>query len=222
MYQTNQIVLASNNPHKYKEIQDILTLYPNIELLAANEIIGDIDALDKSEKYDNCLDNAIAKARCARGFTQHPCLADDTGLEVEALGGRPGPLSHRYAKPVKDKTQSEANVEKLLGELKNTPPRSRKARFITCVALSMDGVLLYSTATLEGSIAKEPHGENGFGYDSIFFPEGSDKTFAELSLEEKNTISHRKKAIVRLFEDIRAKRIQLIKSHPSFIHQKMR
>ena len=65
-------------------------------------------------------------------------------------------------------------------------------------------------------------GENGFGYDSIFFPEGSDKTFAELSLEEKNTISHRKKAIVRLFEDIRAKRIQLIKSHPSFIHQKMR
>jgi XTP/dITP diphosphohydrolase len=127
-------------------------------------------------------------------------LADDSGLEVDALSGKPGVRSHRYATPKAGKSQDEANRELLLSELASA--KSRKARFVTVLAIVIEGVMIHAEGTLEGSIATEERGTHGFGYDSVFVPQGSTKTLAEMSAEEKNALSHRGKALKELLAQI--------------------
>ena len=129
------------------------------------------------------------------------CFADDTGLEVDALGGAPGVYTARYAGPDKG---SDANMEKLLAELEAVEAKegkiSRSARFRTAVALIIDGELHVFNGVLEGEIARSRSGSEGFGYDPVFIPQGYDKTLAEISLDQKNAISHRGKAMRALAE----------------------
>ena len=148
------------------------------------------------ENGDTLQANAIEKAEYLWKKFGKNCFADDTGLEVDALGGAPGVYSARYAGPDKG---SEANMTKLLAELekveKETGNTNRAARFRTVAALILDGELHLFNGVLEGEIARTRSGSEGFGYDPIFTPEGYGKTLAEITLEEKNAISHRGKAM---------------------------
>ena len=153
------------------------------------------------ENGDTLQANAIEKAEYLWKKFGKSCFADDTGLEVDALGGAPGVYSARYAGPEKG---SEANMTKLLAELQAAEQAngeiSRAARFRTVVALILDGELHLFNGVLEGKIARERSGNEGFGYDPIFIPDDYTKTLAEISLEEKNAISHRGKAMRALAE----------------------
>jgi len=208
---SNKIVLASTNGDKLEEFKALLRPYGDLELIAADEVIRNADKLGLVEKYETYLENAVAKARTANMGAHYPCLADDTGLEVQALEGKPGIRTHRYAIPKSGESQDIANVNKLLIELKGVSPERRTARFVTTLALVEEGILLSATGTLEGTIAEEPRGSNGFGYDPVFVPKGSNKTLAEMTNEQKNSISHRAAALKALFEEIRTKGIVLAK-----------
>jgi XTP/dITP diphosphohydrolase len=186
-----EIIFATGNAHKAIEAQkalgDTFTLIMPKELGLTEEI---------PENGDTLQANAIEKAEYLWKKFGKNCFADDTGLEVDALGGAPGVYSARYAGPEKG---SEANMDKLLSELQTAEQAegeiSRAARFRTVVALILDGELHLFNGVLEGRIAKERSGSQGFGYDPIFIPDGYSKTLAEISLEEKNAISHRGKAM---------------------------
>jgi XTP/dITP diphosphohydrolase len=186
-----EIIFATGNQHKVIEAQkalgDSFALIMPKELGLTEEI---------PENGDTLQANAIEKAEYLWKKFGKNCFADDTGLEVDALGGAPGVYSARYAGPEKG---SEANMDKLLSELQAAEQAggeiSRAARFRTVVALILDGELHLFNGVLEGSIAKERSGSQGFGYDPIFIPDGYSKTLAEISLEEKNAISHRGKAM---------------------------
>ena len=186
-----EIIFATGNQHKAVEAQkalgDSFTLIMPKQLGLTEEIPEDGDTLQA---------NAIEKAEYLWKKFGKNCFADDTGLEVDALGGAPGVYSARYAGPDKG---SEANMTKLLAELerveKETGNTNRTARFRTVVALILDGELRLFNGVLEGKIARTRSGSEGFGYDPIFTPEGYDKTLAEITLEEKNAISHRGKAM---------------------------
>ena len=186
-----EIIFATGNAHKAIEAQkalgDTFTLIMPKELGLTEEI---------PENGDTLQANAIEKAEYLWKKFGKNCFADDTGLEVDALGGAPGVYSARYAGPEKG---SEANMDKLLSELQAAEQTggeiSRAARFRTVVALILDGELHLFNGVLEGRIAKEMSGSQGFGYDPIFIPDGYSKTLAEISLEEKNAISHRGKAM---------------------------
>ena len=191
-----EIIFATGNAHKAIEAQkalgDTFTLIMPKELGLTEEI---------PENGDTLQANAIEKAEYLWKKFGKNCFADDTGLEVDALGGAPGVYSARYAGPEKG---SEANMDKLLSELQAAEQAggeiSRAARFRTVVALILDGELHLFNGVLEGSIAKERSGSQGFGYDPVFIPDGYSKTLAEISLEEKNAISHRGKAMRALAE----------------------
>jgi XTP/dITP diphosphohydrolase len=191
-----EIIFATGNAHKAIEAQkalgDTFTLIMPKELGLTEEI---------PENGDTLQANAIEKAEYLWKKFGKNCFADDTGLEVDALGGAPGVYSARYAGPEKG---SEANMDKLLLELQAAEQAggeiSRAARFRTVVALILDGELHLFNGVLEGSIAKERSGSQGFGYDPVFIPDGYSKTLAEISLEEKNAISHRGKAMRALAE----------------------
>ncbi|MBQ2133103.1 MAG: RdgB/HAM1 family non-canonical purine NTP pyrophosphatase [Bacteroidales bacterium] len=191
-----EIIFATGNAHKAIEAQkalgDTFTLIMPKELGLTEEI---------PENGDTLQANAIEKAEYLWKKFGKNCFADDTGLEVDALGGAPGVYSARYAGPEKG---SEANMDKLLSELQAAEQTggeiSRAARFRTVVALILDGELHLFNGVLEGRIAKERSGSQGFGYDPIFIPDGYSKTLAEISLEEKNAISHRGKAMRALAE----------------------
>ena len=186
-----EIIFATGNAHKAIEAQkalgDTFTLIMPKELGLTEEI---------PENGDTLQANAIEKAEYLWKKFGKNCFADDTGLEVDALGGAPGVYSARYAGPEKG---SEANMDKLLSELHAAEQAggeiSRAARFRTVVALILDGELHLFNGVLEGRIAKERSGNQGFGYDPVFIPDGYSKTLAEISLEEKNAISHRGKAM---------------------------
>ena len=186
-----EIIFATGNAHKAIEAQkalgDTFTLIMPKELGLTEEI---------PENGDTLQANAIEKAEYLWKKFGKNCFADDTGLEVDALGGAPGVYSARYAGPEKG---SEANMDKLLSELQAAEQTggeiSRAARFRTVVALILDGELHLFNGVLEGRIAKERSGNQGFGYDPVFIPDGYSKTLAEISLEEKNAISHRGKAM---------------------------
>lgn len=205
MRQSHQIVFASTNRHKYEEFKALLADHPQIELIPATEMLANADKIGKVETFDTYEGNAAAKARVSNHGSHFPCLADDTGLEVDVLDKRPGVRSHRYASPKAGLSQDQANREKLLEELRGVPMAKRAARFVTCVALEMEGVLVTARGTLEGRIAESPLGRNGFGYDSIFIPEGSTKTLAEMSDEEKNKLSHRARAVEALMQIVKTK-----------------
>ncbi len=184
-----KLVFATNNQHKLDEVRKISAQH-NIEIVS----LAEIDCHDDIPETADTLDgNALQKAQYIREKFGLDCFADDTGLEVEALDNAPGVYSARYAGPGHD---SEANMKKLLKEMEGK--ENRKARFRTVIALLLGGETHLFEGIVEGSITTEKRGENGFGYDPVFVPQGYDKTFAELGNDVKNKISHRARAVEQL------------------------
>lgn len=185
-----KLVFASNNQNKIQEMQ--LLLPATFQVLSL-EAIGCYEEIP--ETADNIEENAILKANYVTEKYGYNCFADDTGLEVEALNGEPGVFSARYAGENKD---ANANMDKLLGNLKDKSNRS--AQFKTVIALNLNGNQTLFTGIIKGKIIKEKIGANGFGYDPIFVADGYNKTFAELTIEEKSSISHRGLAVKQLIQ----------------------
>ncbi len=190
-----RVVIATFNAHKTAEIRAIL---PGLRLAALADFPG---AAPAEEDGATLEENAVKKALSAARFTGRPALADDTGLEVDALGGAPGVRSARYAGEPADPA---ANNRRLLAELAGLPAARRLARFATVMALaSPAGEILISRGTLEGRITLAERGANGFGYDPLFELAGSARTLAELSDAEKNAVSHRARALAGLLPALR-------------------
>ena len=187
-----KLVFATNNLHKLKEVQEMLS--NSIEVLS----LKDIGCFEDIEETESTLEgNAKLKADYITKKYGFDCFADDTGLEVETLDGEPGVYSARYAGA---KCNTKDNIEKLLRKLENK--KNRNARFKTVIALIVENKIHTFEGIVEGEILKNPIGKNGFGYDSIFSPSGYNKSFAELTLNEKNLISHRSLAIKKLINFI--------------------
>jgi XTP/dITP diphosphohydrolase len=184
------IVFASNNEHKIKEIKSILG--NSFTLLSLSEI-NIIEDIPEDEPF--LEGNALFKARYIHKATGMNVFADDTGLEIEALDGLPGVHSARFAGESKD---SSANIEKVLSLLGRT--ENRKARFRTVIALIFEKKEYLFEGIVTGTIISEKRGNEGFGYDPVFIPEGKKQTFAEMELPEKNSISHRARAFEKLRE----------------------
>ena len=184
------LIFATNNRHKLTEVNQILGDKIELTTLAECGITEDIP-----ETSPTIEGNALQKARYVWERTGHSCFADDTGLEVDALGGAPGVRSARYAT---DGHDFEANVTLLLRNLEGVTERS--AQFRTVVALILDGEEYLFEGIVRGHITNERFGEGGFGYDPVFVPEGEVMTFAEMSAEAKNAISHRGRAMAKLAE----------------------
>ena len=183
-----ELVFATNNPHKLEEIKKAVG--DNFKILS----LKDIHCADDIPETANTLEgNASQKSFYVYNKYNKNCFADDTGLEIEALNGKPGVYSARYAGPGHD---HEKNMDKVLSELRNT--KNRKARFKTVISLIINGEENLFEGIVEGSILAERHGKAGFGYDPIFQPEGYNKSFAEMDLDEKNKISHRGRAVRKL------------------------
>ena len=186
-----KLVFATNNKHKLDEVRKITSRHP-VEIVS----LADIDCFDEiPETADTLEGNALQKVLYIREKFGMDCFADDTGLEVEALNNAPGVYSARYAGPGHD---SEANMKKLLHEMEGK--ENRKARFRTVIALVWNGKTYTFDGIVNGIITTTKRGENGFGYDPIFIPEGYEQTFAELGNDIKNQISHRAKAVEKLDE----------------------
>lgn len=186
-----KLVFATNNKHKLDEVRKITSHHP-VEIVS----LAEINCFDDiPETADTLEGNALQKARYIQEKFGLNCFADDTGLEVEALNNAPGVYSARYAGPGHD---SEANMKKLLHEMEGK--ENRKARFRTVIALVWDGKTYTFDGIVNGTITTAKRGENGFGYDPIFIPEGYEQTFAELGNDIKNQISHRAKAVEKLDE----------------------
>ena len=185
-----QLVFASNNKNKIKEIQ--LLLPDSIQILSLEDI-GCTE--DIPETADTIEGNAILKANYVTQKYGYDCFADDSGLEVAALNGEPGVFSARYAGEPKN---DENNIDKLLTNLKDV--NNKKANFKTIICLNLKGEQHLFTGIINGQIIEERIGNNGFGYDPIFVADGYQKTFAELSLEEKAKISHRGIAVKKLID----------------------
>lgn len=181
---TMKIVFATNNANKIKEIQSMLP--ESIEIISL-ESIGCLE--DIPETADTIEENAIMKANYVTEKYGYDCFADDTGLEVDSLNGEPGVYSARYAG---EQRSSEDNMDKLLLNLENST--NRDAQFKTVITLNLKEKQYLFTGIARGEITFEKNGNQGFGYDPIFRPEGYKETFAQLSLATKNTISHRGKA----------------------------
>ena len=182
------LVFATNNQHKVREVQALLgNAYRFLSL-------ADIECQEELPETSDTLEgNALQKARYVRDHYGYDCFAEDTGLEVEALGNEPGVYTARYAGPERS---DQANMAKVLSGLQGQD--NRRAQFRTVVALILDGREHLFTGIAPGMIASAPRGEGGFGYDPVFIPEGYDTTFAEMAREAKNAISHRGKAIQQL------------------------
>lgn len=183
-----KLVFATNNRHKLEEVGDVLK--DQLEILSLKEI-NCFD--DIPETADTLEGNALLKAKHIYDNYGFDCFADDTGLEVEALDGRPGVYSARYAG---EDQNAARNMEKLLRELEGQP--NRRARFRTVVALIEEGKVSYFEGKIEGKIIEQQRGSTGFGYDPVFVPDGYSQTFAELGSEQKNKISHRALAVKEL------------------------
>lgn len=189
------MVIATKNKGKVKEFEALFERYgiKITSLLDINEPIPDIEETGTTFK-----ENARLKAEGIAKVLNVPVVADDSGLAVDALEGRPGVYSARYAG---EPTDDVKNYEKLLDELRDVPNEKRTARFICVLALAIPGKeTIFTEGTCEGTIAHEPKGTNGFGYDPVFIPEGYDCTMAQLEQSEKNRISHRYHALLQLEE----------------------
>jgi XTP/dITP diphosphohydrolase len=185
-----KLVFATNNKNKILEVQQLLPA--SIEIISL-ESIGCFEEIP--ETADTIEENAIMKANYITEKYGYNCFADDTGLEVEALNGEPGVYSARYAGEQRD---ADDNMNKLLNKLENSI--NRKAQFKTVIALNLNGKQQLFSGIASGEITLEKSGNQGFGYDPIFKPEGYDLTFAQLSLQEKGIISHRGKATEQLID----------------------
>ena len=185
------LVLATHNAHKQKELNSLLSSL-KLKVLGLDLFpeIGEIE-----ETGDTLLENSLIKARTVNKITGMPAIADDTGLEVDALGGKPGVFSARFAG---ENSTYEDNMNKLLHELIETPISERSARFRTVITFVDGEKELHSEGSIKGIITVKPYGEDGFGYDPVFKPEFLDKTFAQMDQKEKNEISHRAKAFINM------------------------
>ena len=182
------LIFATHNINKVQEVSAVLKHLFEIKSLSEIGITREIE-----EPFDTIRENAIEKARVVYQLTGADCFSEDTGLEVDALNGEPGVKSARYAGEDRD---FDANIQKLLSRLEGSKDRS--ARFITIVCLIRNGEQFIFEGVCKGTILAEKRGTGGFGYDSIFIPEGDNRTFAQMSMDEKNKFSHRKKAIEKL------------------------
>jgi XTP/dITP diphosphohydrolase len=183
-----KLVFATNNLNKLKEVQEMLP--DTIELLS----LKDINCFDEIDETETTLEgNAKLKADYITTNFGFNCFADDTGLEVESLDGKPGVYSARFAG---ETANSENNMQKLLVDLEHK--KNRKAQFRTAISLNINDQKFIFEGICKGEILKKKQGEKGFGYDPIFKPEGFNKSFAEMTSEEKNTISHRGIAVQKL------------------------
>lgn len=185
-----ELIFATNNLHKLSEIRAILKDKFQIKSLKDIGFVGDIP-----ETNPTILENASQKSHFIYDRYKINCFADDTGLEIEALNGEPGVYSARYAG---EKASYEDNMYKTLREMNGKT--NRNARFITVISLIIDGKEYFFEGIVNGKITVEPHGSDGFGYDPIFMPEGYDITFAQMSAELKNSISHRGLAMQKLVD----------------------
>jgi XTP/dITP diphosphohydrolase len=183
-----KLVFASNNSNKIKEVQAML---PDSISILSLEDIGCFE--DIPETADTIEGNAILKANYVTEHYGYDCFADDSGLEVDALDGKPGVHSARYAGEHKN---DKDNIQKLLAAMESVT--NRKANFKTVIALNLNGEQHLFTGTADGEITLKPKGSNGFGYDPVFQPVGFDLTFAQISADEKSLISHRGKAVWQL------------------------
>lgn len=194
-----RIILATGNPGKLAEYQRLLAGVPDLELESMASLGRPVHI---EEDRDTFYANALKKARAVASIAGVPSMADDSGLEVDSLGGRPGVRSARYAG---DSATDAQNNEKLLRELSRVVPGERTARF-RCAIVLVDGdgrELVFADGACEGSIVETPRGTNGFGYDPLFVADGQQKTMAELPSEKKNQISHRAKAAEKLVAELR-------------------
>jgi XTP/dITP diphosphohydrolase len=194
------LIFATNNQHKVNEIQSLVG--SDFKIIPLNEAGIDIDI---PEPHDTLQENAFEKAITIFNITNQNCFSEDTGLEIMALNGAPGVKSARYAGDGRD---FQANIDKVLFHLIDI--ENRKAQFRTVICLLWNDEVYglqthYFEGICKGHITLEMHGEKGFGYDPIFIPEGSSKSFAEMNMEEKNKYSHRQKAVTQLFEFLRSK-----------------
>ena len=184
-----ELVFATQNKNKRIEIQAII---PDFKIIDLSEL-GHFEEIPENEF--TLEGNALAKARYVKQHFGLDCFADDTGLEIDALNGQPGVYSARYAGPEKS---ADANMTKVLENLAGN--KNRNARFRTVIALILKGKEHLFEGIVEGSIIDKKRGAEGFGYDPIFIPKGFTKTFAEMSMEQKNSISHRKRAVQKLVD----------------------
>lgn len=198
MRTVNQIVLASTNYGKYLEMKALLAKVPGLELLRPEDLIRNADKIGAVETHATYLENAAAKARLVNQGCHYPALADDSGLEVLALEGKPGVRSAR-----------DWDIEKVLNGIKGQS--NRDARFVCELALVVEGTLLHAKGVLEGTLVDAPRGRNGFGYDPIFVPKGHSRTLAEMTETEKNAISHRALAVDALLRECASHGIQFVK-----------
>lgn len=184
----NKLVFATNNPNKVAEIKKVLG--NSFEVISLKDAGIDIDI---PEPYETLEENAATKSNTIFTLTGNDCFSEDTGLFVDSLNGEPGVKSARYAG---EPASNKANIDKLLFNLDKN--ENRKARFRTVISLIANGKEFQFEGICEGTILPEPVGEKGFGYDAVFMPDGSEKSFAEMEMEEKNIYSHRKKAVAKL------------------------
>ncbi len=194
MIKITKLVVASHNQGKINEIKNLLKNL-NIEVVSSAELnIGDIE-----ETGTTFAENAKIKAEATSLSCGLPCLADDSGLCVDALNGRPGVYSARYA-PNRD---FKLGIQKLLSEIEETKTNNRNAHFSCCLAFAQpkQKTKLFE-GRVDGKISSQPQGENGFGYDPIFIPEGYNQTFAELGNDVKNTMSHRSRALEKFIKEL--------------------
>ncbi len=192
------IVLATRNKHKILEIKTILADLP-ITILTLDDVRASPDLREDGETFQV---NSHQKALAIYDYTKLPALADDSGLEVFYLNGRPGVASARYAG---EGTTDEKNNRKLLGEMLGVPPRRRRAQFRAVLTLLREHSAEFAEGICPGVLAESPRGTNGFGYDPIFIPDGFTRTYAELTAEEKNKISHRARALAKMREILKRK-----------------
>jgi XTP/dITP diphosphohydrolase len=189
-----KLIFATHNRHKVEEIQ--AAIGPSLEIITLDQANIHIDI---PEPHDTLQDNASEKSKTIFQLTGMGCFSEDTGLEVEALNGEPGVRSARYAG---EAATFDQNIDRLLSELGHNP--NRNARFRTIISLLLDGKEYLFEGVCPGSILPERRGTAGFGYDPVFLPEGSSRSFAEMTMEEKNRYSHRKKAASKLVEFLKS------------------
>ncbi len=188
------LIFATNNKNKVTEIRSLLN--PDFKIKSLSEAGIDIDI---PEPYNTLEENAVEKARVIYKLTGYNCFAEDTGLEVDILNGEPGIKSARYAG---EERSFENNINKLLLKLENK--KNRGASFRTIICLITNGSQILFEGICKGTIIADRRGNNGFGYDSIFIPDNAEKTFSEMSLNEKNNYSHRRKALEKLIEHLKS------------------
>ena len=187
-----KLVFATNNSNKIKEVSNLIS--NQIEIISLKDIGCNEDII---ESKNTIIDNAILKANYIKNNYGYNCFADDTGLEVDFLNGRPGVYSKRFAG---ENSTDELNMTKLLECMKEC--NNRNARFRTVIALNINNQVITFTGVCEGEILKQRRGNNGFGYDPIFLPKGYNNSFAEMSIIKKNEIAHRSKAVKKLINHL--------------------